>query len=211
MAYQILGSIGKHLIVFCLTVILFVGVGFGLNEWIQPEYQAEASLVANIGKEGESIDNKYNEILANQMLTKTYGEVIQSQSIAKIVKDKLASPLSPIELLDKIQVKTDPGALILNIYARDENPNSAVDLANAFAIAFTDHSTNIMNQANVTILDLASYENSATPVSPKKLFNLAICLFIGITSGSSLALLLDRRGTHRSKKRSYKEAAISIP
>ncbi|MBB6733069.1 YveK family protein [Cohnella zeiphila] len=200
MGFQILNSIRKHMITFALTVICFVAIGFGLNTVMSPQYEAKATLVANFAPTDSNSDNKYNEILANQMLTKSYEEMIQSLYIAQIVKTDLSSSLSVTELLSKIQVKTDPGALLLSIYVRDGTPKGAVDIANAFAQSFADHAATIMNNANVTILDLASYENSLDPVSPQKTFNLAICLFIGMFAGSSFSLLLDKRKAVRTKK-----------
>jgi capsular polysaccharide biosynthesis protein len=202
MGAQLLNTIRRHFIVFPIIVLCFLAAGYFINTVLKPEYQAKATLIANFDKSSENISNKYNELLANQMLTKTYEEVIQSLLIANIVKLKLSSPLTPSELLKKVQVKTDPGALILSIYVNENDANQAVAIANAFAESFISNSTSILNQANVSILDLAVYDNSSTPVKPKKLFNLAVCLFAGLFSASSLSLLLDKARLKKVKKKS---------
>jgi capsular polysaccharide biosynthesis protein len=208
MGVLILESIRRHFIVFPITIICFLAIGFLINTYVKPEYQAKSTLIANFDISAATISNKYNEILANQMLTKTYEEAIQSLFIANIVKGKLSSSLSPTGLLKKIQVKTDPGALILTIYANENDPNAAVATANAFAESFVSNSTSILNHANVNVLDLATYESSSVPVSPKKTFNLAVCLFIGLFCGGSISLLLDKK-TKKLKKKSITEFRLS--
>jgi len=201
---KLLYSIFKHYIVFLTTIVCFLALGVGINYIVEPEYEAKATLVANFGQADDNIDNKYNEILANQMLTKTYSEVIQSLYIAKIVKDKLNSPLSANDLLKKVQVKTDPGALILTVIVRDTDPVAANNIANSFAESFAVNSKEIVHQTNVTILDLASNDAAPTPVSPKKAFNLALCLFTGLFLGSSICLLMDKKRVGRFRKTEYK-------
>jgi capsular polysaccharide biosynthesis protein len=201
MGVQILNAIRRHFIVFPMIVLCFLAIGFFINMVLKPEYQAKASLIVNFDKSSQDISSKYNELLANQMLTKTYEEAIQSLLIANIVKLKLSSPLTPSDLLKKVQVKTDPGALILSIYVNENDPNQAVAIANAFAESFRSNSALILNQVNVNILDLAVYDNSSIPVKPKKTFNLAVCLFAGLFSASSISLLLDKNRLRKVKKK----------
>ncbi|MDR6553885.1 GNVR domain-containing protein [Paenibacillus qinlingensis] len=201
MGEQIFAAIRRHFVVFPMILICFVAAGFGINMLLQPEYQAKSTLIANFGKASDNVSNKYNELLANQMLTTTYQEAIQSLFIANIVKLKLSSSLTPSELLRKIQVKTDPGALILSIYANANDANQAVAIANAFAESFVSNSTLILNQANVNVLDLAVYENSSSPVKPKKMFNLAVCTFVGFFAATSFSLLLDKKRLKKVKKK----------
>jgi len=200
----VFASICKHYRVFLTSVILFAAAGFGLNQVIPAAYEAKATLVANFDRTQDNVDNKYNEILANQMLTKTYSEVIRSMTIANIVKNDLHSPLSANELLKKIEVNTDPGALILTIMVKDGAPENAVAIANAFAESFVKHSSSIVSLTNVTILDLADQEASSTPVSPRKTFNIAISVFIGLIVGTSLSMLLETRRMARRKKAEVK-------
>jgi capsular polysaccharide biosynthesis protein len=201
MGVQIFNAIRRHFIVFPIIVLCFMAIGVYINMIIKPEYQAKATLIVNFDKASENVSNKYNELLANQMLTKTYEEAIQSLLIANIVKHKISSPLTASELLNKVQVKTDPGALILSIYVYDNDANQAVAIANAFAESFISNSSLILSQANFNILDLAVYDNSLVPVKPKKVFNLAVCLFIGLFSASSMSLLLESRAVRKAKKK----------
>lgn len=202
MAIQLFSSVRRHIVIFLLVVIVCGGGGAGITYVIPPLYQAEASIVANFNETDQSSDSKYNDILVNQMLMQTYEGVVKSHSIAKVAKDKLKSSESPKDLLGQIEVKSNPGTLILTIYARYNNPRSAVDIANAFAEAFVENGPSIVKNANITILDKAVYENSLNSVRPK-LFIVAASVFMGIILGLSFSLLLEKKKLKKSLKKSY--------
>lgn len=186
----LLKSVQRHYIVAILTILVCVGGAYLINVFVQPQYQASASLMANIAQANES--GTYNELLASQMLTKTYEDTIQSRSVAGEVKKKLSLNESPTLLLRKIKVRTDPGTLVINLYATDRNPQSAVAIVNAFADTFINKSKGIVSSAKVTVLDYADMDQASEPVSPKKMFNLALGVLIGLFAALSISLLLEK-------------------
>ncbi|WP_194434138.1 YveK family protein [Paenibacillus segetis] len=166
---------------------------------VKPQYLATASLVATIAS-NES--GTYNEFLASQMLTKTYEDAIQSRFIAIEAQKKLETSETVFELLKRVTVRTDPGTLVILLSATHDNPKDAVAIANAFAESFIEKSRKIVQSANVIVLDYANMEDASIPVSPKKLFNLAIGSFIGLFAGLSVALFLEkRRSLHKSSRK----------
>ena len=165
-------ALRRQFIVVILTIIICIGAGFVINAVLHPQYRAVVSLVANMGTVGATSDNKYNDYLASQLLTKTYEDTIQSRQIAEAAKKMLSTPLSATQLLEKVQVRTDPGTLVIMLYVTDDNPKDAVAIANAFATSFINKSKEIVHNSNVTVLDVANFEGTAEPVSPKKQFNL---------------------------------------
>lgn len=198
----------KHGIAVLITLALCVGGVFLANELVRPQYEAAASLVATISS---SESGTYNEFLASQMLTKTYEDAIQSRFVANEAKAKLQTSESAYGLLKRIKVRTDPGTLVLVLYARHDNPEDAVAIANAFAESFISKSTEIVQSANVTVLDYANLEDASIPVSPKKLFNLAIGIFIGVFASLSVAMLLEKRDASRRKRRRRGNPEASDP
>ncbi|MNE19798.1 Capsular polysaccharide type 8 biosynthesis protein cap8A [compost metagenome] len=170
---------------------------------VQPQYQASASLVATITS---TESGTYNELLASQMLTRTYEDAIKSRYIANEVKEKLNLSESIYDLLQRIDVRTDPGTLVIMLYATHDNPEDAVRISNAFADAFIAKSTEIVQSANVIVLDYADMEDASIPVSPRKMLNLAIGGFIGIFVALGISMLLERRRITRKGK--YRKAEI---
>lgn len=197
----------KHWVAFLVTLLACVGSVFLINELVRPQYQASASLVATISS-AES--GTYNEFLASQMLTKTYEDAIQSRFIANEAKNKLHTRESAYDLLKRIEVRTDPGTLVVVLYAKHDNPEDAVAIANAFAESFISKAKEIVQSANVTVLDYANLEDASIPVSPKKLFNLAISGFIGTFAALGVALLLEKRDANRRRRRRPGSAELSL-
>ncbi|NBD24211.1 YveK family protein [Paenibacillus glycinis] len=193
-------AISRHIIAVIIILVVCVGGGFLINTFSAPQYRATATLVANMGTVGATSDNKYNDYLASQLLTKTYEDTIQSHQIAEEAKKMLSTSLTASQLLQKIQVRTDPGTLVVLLYVTDDNPKDAVAIANAFATSFVNKSKEIVHNSNVTVLDLANFEETAVPVSPKKKFNLAISLFIGLFLSLSVSLYLEKKRERKKEK-----------
>lgn len=194
----VMKSIRHYIGAFILTIIVCLILGLVANMVIPPKYKATASLLANLGSSQES--STYTEFLASEMLTKTYEEAIRSRSVAHEVKSRITSPYSAFELLNKIEVRTDPGTLVIKLYAIDKDPKAAVVIANAFVDSFISKSKLIVQNANVSVLDYADLEAASVPDSPKKLLNLALAFFIGIFSALSICLVLELRWEARRKK-----------
>lgn len=193
-------AVKRHCIAFAAVIALCIGAAVLANELVSPAYRADVSLVANIVSKPDS--STYNEFLASQMLTKTYEDTIQSRYIASEVKNKISAPQSATELLKKVRVRTDPGTLVILLSYTGSDPKEAVAIANAFAETFVAKSKEIITDANVSILDSASMEEAAIPVSPRKMLNIALAAFAGLFAALSLALALEKRD-ERKKARRY--------
>ncbi|WP_059042194.1 YveK family protein [Paenibacillus rubinfantis] len=192
-------AVRRHILAFSIVLATCVGLAVLLNEVVTPSYRANVSLVANIASNPGS--STYNEFLASQMLTKTYEDTIQSRYIATEVKRKVPTPDTVIQMLKKVKVRTDPGTLVIMLSYTGDEPKQAVQIANAFADTFIAKSKEIVDGANVSILDYASLEETQKPVSPRKALNLALAAFVGLFAGLSLALIRDARHLRNKKNR----------
>ncbi|MGO4108813.1 YveK family protein [Paenibacillus sp. YAF4_2] len=201
----LLQAVRRYFIAFFIVIAICIGGGFAVNTFMTPSYQASASLVASISASGDA--GIYNEFLASQLLTKTYEDTLKSYFIANKVKEKLNTSLSAADLLKKVETRTDPETLVVKLMVNDTNPKDAVAIANAFAETYVSESKSILQYANMTLLDRANIEQASIPVSPKKAFNLAISLFIGVFLGLSIALLLETRRMARKRNRMELSAA----
>ncbi|WP_223068706.1 YveK family protein [Paenibacillus caui] len=195
-------AVKKHYMACAAALLVCIVSAILVNLFVRPSYQASASLVANIGSTANS--GTYNEFLASQMLTKTYEKAIQSRYIANEVVKKLNMNESAYDLLKTIKVRTDPGTLVIMLYADASDPRKAVAIANAFAESFITDSKQIVQNANVTLLDKADLQQASIPVSPKKTFNLALSVLIGLFAALSMAIGLEKRRMVRKKERLQK-------
>ena len=78
---------------------------------------------------------------------------------------------------------------IIQIKVQDHDPETAANLANTIASAFSKQVIRIMNVENVQVLDEAIPQLS--PVKPKKAMNIAISLVLGAMLGVLAAFILE--------------------
>src|SRR5690606_1057379 len=73
----------------------------------------------------------------------------------------------------------------------DENPATAVQIANTTVETFQNNIPDIMNVDNVSVLTKAELSENPTPVAPNPVLNIAIAIVLGIMIGVGLAFLLE--------------------
>jgi capsular polysaccharide biosynthesis protein len=136
-------------------------------------------------------DNKieYNELLLNQKLVSTYGELIKTRAVSDRVISNLNLDISNTKLRDKISVRLVKDTEIIGITVTDTNPYLAAEIANETAEVFMETVQQIMKVENVQVIDLAV--PNLIPVSPRSKLNIAIAAVLGIMAGVFLAFLIE--------------------
>ncbi|MGZ4135514.1 MAG: YveK family protein, partial [Tumebacillaceae bacterium] len=133
----------------------------------------------------------YNDLMANQQLVKTYSDIIKSKRIAEDVKKRLSLTMSDDDLLKKVQVETANQSLVTTVTVTDQDPKTAVAIANGVADAFNDNINKIMKVDNVSILDKAKLEDSSKQVSPRPMLNMAIAFVLGLMLSIGIVFLIE--------------------
>ncbi len=177
-----------------IWVVLIVIVSVSLTGWISffilpLKYEVKTTLLVQPQNEGNKIS--YNDLITNEKLVSTYGEIIKSKKIAKDVIQRLKLNLSVNELLSKVRTQVAKDSLLTEIIVTDTSPDRAVDIANSFAHSFQVNLPDILKVENISILDKATNESSMIPVSPKPYLNMTIVFFLTISISIGLALLFD--------------------
>ncbi|MFF2484021.1 YveK family protein [Paenibacillus sp. NPDC058071] len=199
-------AVSRFYMIILITIALCVGGAFILNAAVKPVYEATSSVVVSISSTGDA--GIYNEFLASQLLAGTYKDILSSHYLAEKAKEKLGTSLTAAKLQKKLTVETNADTLVIKLKVRDSNVKDAVAIANAFSETFLSEAKSIIQYTNLSILDLANIEQASDPVSPKKAFNLAVSLFIGVFAGLSAALGLEFRREQR-KRKIYQERELS--
>ncbi len=164
-------------------VILCVFIVATLTAWVnfyvfKPVYETTTKIL--IQSQTSSNQIIYNDLLTNQKLVKTYSEIIKSNRVSEEVIHRLSLSITPEELIKKVTTKSNEESLITSITVRDHNPQSAVDIANAYAQSFYENINQIMQVDNVTILDIAKLPLYPKPILPKPLMNISVSIFLTI-------------------------------
>jgi capsular polysaccharide biosynthesis protein len=153
-------------------------------------YQANTTLMVGRPKDYVSDANiQYNELLLNQKLVSTYGELIKTRAVAEEVIDNLNLDLSYEQYKEKVNVSLVKDTELIQIIVKDNDPSVARITADETANVFMDKVQEIMKVDNVHVIDKA--EIPTEPVSPNVTLNIAIAAVLGLMIGVFLAFLLE--------------------
>jgi capsular exopolysaccharide synthesis family protein len=150
-------------------------------------YTSEAYLLVTPTQEAGS---DFAATQLTQLLTKTYSELLQTDSVADAVDDRLGIEDSG----EAISVTAVPQSQLLAIEAEGGSPQKARELADAYATVFTSRLRGLegANRAtgSVTVAEAASTPTGAT--RPRPLLYLTLGALLAALAGLGAALLRDR-------------------
>lgn len=157
---------------------------------IDKKYEAFTTLM--VGKPKDYvIENKieYNDIMLNQKLVSTYGELIKTRIVADKVINNLDLNMSYEEYKTRTSVNLVKDTEIIRIRVSDTDPILAANIANEIAEVFMETVTDIMMVENVQVIDTAQVPTD--PVEPRPMMNMAISAVLGIMLGVFIAFLIE--------------------
>ncbi|MDF2866062.1 MAG: hypothetical protein K0R72_880 [Clostridia bacterium] len=173
----------KIVLVIIITAIITTA-GMLYTLFVQtPMYKSDVTMVltapTSLKDESKSADTiTQSDVLLNQKLVSTYGEIVKSRKIASQVIDKLKLSYSPDELNNMISVNSKKDTEMLQITVSNEDPKIAADVANNVAEVFGKEIVNIYNIKNVSIIDRALETDSPYNISIVK--QIILFFFSGI-------------------------------
>ncbi len=192
---RILKTIKQKMWIIILCVLIVASFTAWVSFYVfKPVYEATTKILI----QGQTDSNQiiYNDLLTNQKLVKTYSEIIKSDRVSENVIHRLNLTLTSEELLKMVTTKSNEESLITSITVRNHDPQSSVDIANAYAQSFYENIHQIMQVDNVSILDEAKLPPHPTPILPKPYMNISVSIFLTIIVCILLILFnesIDRR------------------
>ena len=182
----------KRLWLIILPTIFFV-VASGIISFfvLEPKYQTFTTLMVGNPRDYQSIDNRleYNDLLLNQKLVPTYGELVKTRVVADQVIDKLNLDMDYNNFIKKANVNLVEDTEIIKLEIVDTDPELATKIANETAIVFMENVKEFMLVDNVQVIDRAQIPNK--PISPRPKLNMAIAGVLGLMLGMFLVFLLE--------------------
>lgn len=154
---------------------------------LTPVYQASTLILVNQRDSENKID--LSQINSNVELINTYSVIVKSPRILEKVKEKYDLKQSISQLEKNILVNSQGESQVFSLTVTNEDPKTAVKIANAVSVTFQDEIKGIMNVDNVSILAKAELPKNPDPVKPDPYLNIAIALVIGLMAGIGLAFL----------------------
>ena len=169
-----------------ISVALATWASLGL---LTKKYQAHTTLLVQPLVPAEGIS--YDQLLTNERLTVTYGEIIKSYTIARNVIKTLGLNTTETKLLRKLSVSPVKDSLVLALRVTDPDPDLAIKIAAAFASDFVRKLPDFMHVENVSVLDSARLLNSGRPVNPKPALYAGVAFFLALNTGIGVSILLE--------------------
>ena len=177
-------------LILILTIVAVATSGIVSYFVLEPEYQTFTTLMVGKPKDYQSESKlEYNELLLNQKLVSTYGELVKSRVVVDQVIKNLNLDMSFKRFTEKVNVNLVKDTEIIKIQVMDTDPKLAAEIANETAEVFMDSVKTIMKVENVQVIDKA--QPPENPVKPRPKLNMAIAGVLGIMAGVFLAFLLE--------------------
>lgn len=164
-------------VIILITIMFTTASGLVSYYLLEPEYQTFTTLM--IGRPQEYKEKiQYDDVLLNQKLVSTYGEIAKSRTVAKELMTNLGLSFTYEELDKKIDVTLVNDTEIIKILVKDKDGEAAARIANEIANVFIKHVARIMNIENIQVIDKA--EVPLKPDKPKPIINMMITSVLAI-------------------------------
>lgn len=180
----------KMIIVITLAAVALAAV---VSYFIlTPTYSASTQILVNqSGEQGQEQVYTTADISTNVDLINTYNVIITSPRIIEPALEELNLDRSVGAIRGQITVNAEGESQVVTIGVEDENPATAVQIANTLATVFQEDIVEIMSVDNVSILSAAELSDNPTPVNPNPTFNMAIAFIVGLMLALGLSFLLE--------------------
>ncbi|MEH7141040.1 YveK family protein [Priestia megaterium] len=181
----------KRLWLIVLITIIAATVSAVISFFVlTPVYESKTQILVNQAKNDQQLYNNQT-VQTNVQLINTYNDIIKSPAILDKVIKELKLDGSAQSLSGQIQVTNAENSQVAQIVVQDTSAKRATEIANTTASVFKKEVPKIMNVDNVSVLSKATLGESASPVKPQPLMNIAIAVVAGLMVGIGLSFLLE--------------------
>lgn len=178
-------------ILLIIVISLIAGIIYSYF-YLQPVYKASTALIlvqssATVDEEGQTSITQ-TDLTLNSKLVSTYSEIMKRKSVLSKVVSNLGMPESSMESIKQnVSVKAVSDTEIIEITAKNQDPEKAALIANEIAKVFSEKVVEIYNISNIYILDRAEAETNPCNINHSK--DLVIFAFIGIVISIIVCLI----------------------
>jgi capsular polysaccharide biosynthesis protein len=176
-------------IITLITVVAALVSGVVSFYVLEPTYETGTTLMVNKSKSDENKEITSDDIMVNQKLALTYGEIARSRKVLDKVANDLNLNLTYEQLSKAVTISSVKDTEIINIKVQNTNPKLAYKIANKIPEIFAKEVRRITKADSVEVLDYAVVPNN--PIKPNKMMNVAIAAVLGMMIGLFLTFLLE--------------------
>ena len=190
-----------HHIPWIIISALVCGIiGFVINWYVlKPVYQADSMIVVNT-REDQNVVVTNDQINSARQLVSTYEVILKSDTVMDQVLTALVNrgliengELTDAALKNKIMVSPVNSTQVMKVSALDHDPELALAMVDEI---LTIAPSIIIRTVKAGSVEVVSFPKlNPNPVSPKKLRNLALCLFGGAVAAAAFIIVRDMLDT----------------
>lgn len=187
---QLLLVLWKRKWTFLLTFVLVVAAAAAVTFTMAKRYEASSYLLVASSRTAAS---DFEATQTNQVLSKTYAELLQTRNTADAVAAELPFPATGPGLQHEVDVQPIPQSQLIRITVEESSPERAKEIADTYARVFVERVEALggpSDAVQVTIGENAALET--IPVRPRPKLYLAIGILFGLFLAAGAALLRQR-------------------
>jgi receptor protein-tyrosine kinase len=180
---------------------LAVFVAYYITQQITPSYRSNAQLLvtnlkpvdpaaAAIATPTPGLDLGLNGLQVDERLTNTYVNLVKRRPVLEAVIARLALPMTPDDLGDKISVSSIKDTQIIVVSVEDHDPVLAAAIANAAAEEFVNSlGVQLGQTGTVSVAEQATPASS--PFKPSLMTNVLLAIVLGGMVAAGIAVALE--------------------
>lgn len=155
---------------------------------ITPKYRAEATMIVNT-RQDQTATVTNDQITSAQKLVDTYSIIIRSRRVIDPIMEKLNIEDEYEDFVETILVESVNDTQVMSIQVENKDPEIALQVVQEIVDRAPGAIISTVEAGSVNVVS-EPYVNSEVPVSPSKLKNTAIAVFIGLFVSSGAFLLI---------------------
>jgi polysaccharide biosynthesis transport protein len=188
--------------VLLLAVVLGGAAGYMLTSGLPVDHEARVRLLVG----PTTVDNR--DLGAAGHLTRTYGELVTSQSVIDGTIEALDLPYSPSQVRGAIRPTADSATRILIVRVRDLDPDRAANIANELAaqLSLLPTAAGAGSSGHLQVIDTAT---AGIPIGVPTSIIVGLAAFAALVAALTLIILLENLNrTIRSEEELVEVAGV---
>lgn len=186
---KILNIILSKKIFIALIILLSLVVGYFYSYYYKkPQYNSSVTVLLTGDEAQGEKQVTQTDLNLNSGLISTYGSIAKSANVLSKVIENLGLDISVQNLQKNLTVAEIKNTQFLKITVENQNPETAMKIANEISKVFVEQIKTIYNIQNINIIDTAEISN--TPCNINHIKDMAIALMAGIFASGVLILII---------------------
>jgi polysaccharide biosynthesis transport protein len=187
-----------------LAVVVAAASAYFISKLIPPVYQAKTTILVDMAPSNKSLD--YSSVMLSSQLTQTYSQMLMKTPILDEVAARLGlGKVDPKTIIAKPVTNTQ----LINIFAEDNNPKMAADIANMLVVVFADVVSS-MQETRFSASELSLQTQMKDIENKIKLANAQLADALNITDKNRLeTMIANYSQTYAGLLQSYEEVRLA--